>query len=172
VTVVPSPSLETEIGLSTDHSPQSMRWTRTSGSDLYFAGLNAGSSSVTLRQLVAFTPDLTFQLYTQLFTGYGVYGPFYQAVASGLAPIYIRDLQQSATASGQDFRVTTWNVNAVLRWEYRLGSAVYLAYTRSQSAIPIADSTPVQPNVIDLRGLLQARTEDVVLLKWSYWWGV
>jgi hypothetical protein len=59
----------------------------------------------------------------------------------------------------------------VLRWEYRLGSALYLAYTRSQSAIPVDPSTPVQPALLDLSGLWQARTEDVVLLKWTYWWG-
>jgi hypothetical protein len=88
-----------------------------------------------------------------------------------LRPIYIRDLQPTTTSSGQDFRITTWNVNAVLRWEYRLGSALYLAYTRSQSAIPVLPGRPVQPSLIDLGGLGQARTEEVVLLKWSYWWG-
>jgi Domain of unknown function (DUF5916) len=169
--LVPAPWLHTDFAVAVDRSPQAARWTGTAGTDLYFAGLRAGSSSVTVRQLVAFTPDLTFQLYSQLFTGYGIYGPFYQASASSLTPIHIQDLQPTPTRSGQDFRITTWNVNAVLRWEYRLGSALYLAYTRAQSALPVIPGTPVQPRLLDLDALGQARTEEVLLLKWSYWWG-
>ena len=171
VTLVPVRWLETEIGVQLERSPQAARWTGTSGTDLFFAGLQAGSSSVTLRQLISVTPDLSFQLYTQLFNGYGIYGPFYQASASGVAPIRIRDLRPSTTPSGVDFRVTAWNLNAVVRWEYRLGSAIYLGYTRSQSAIPVDPTTPVQPDVFQLGSLGQARTQDVLLLKWTYWWG-
>ncbi|HSN92219.1 MAG TPA: hypothetical protein VLS93_13395, partial [Anaeromyxobacteraceae bacterium] len=62
---------------------------------------------------------------------------------------------------------TVLNVNAVVRWEYRLGSTLFLVYTRSQSELPAAGPAPagVAPS-----GLFQGPLTDTFLVKWSYWW--
>ncbi len=59
----------------------------------------------------------------------------------------------------------------MLRWEYRLGSTLYLVYTRSQ--IPALDPTMgfTPPATLSPRAFNHGATTDVVLLKLSYWWG-
>jgi hypothetical protein len=68
-----------------------------------------------------------------------------------------------------DTESATLNVNVVLRWEYRLGSTLFLVYTRAQnpSLTPAAGGATFQ-----LRPLLHGHgAEDVAMLKLSYWWG-
>ena len=60
----------------------------------------------------------------------------------------------------------TFNVNLVLRWEYRLGSTLFVVYTRSQD--------PRAPNgaTFELRPLYQGRAADnVLMVKLAYWFG-
>ena len=65
----------------------------------------------------------------------------------------------------KDFQSTSLNVNAVFRWELRPGSALFVVYTRSQAAdAPLAGRSPR----FTLRGLETGPTEDVFLVKLSY----
>ena len=57
----------------------------------------------------------------------------------------------------------------MLRWEYRLGSLLYLVYTRSQS--PSVSLVPGDRGTLDLGAVRKAPATDVVLVKLSYWWG-
>jgi len=57
----------------------------------------------------------------------------------------------------------------VLRWEYRLGSTLFVVYTRAQdpSLAPAANGAS-----FELRPLLQGRAADNVLMaKLAYWFG-
>jgi hypothetical protein len=68
-----------------------------------------------------------------------------------------------------DVEQAVLNVNAVLRWEYRLGSVVYLVYTRAQSPTLVV---PAQGPRLDAGALGGNRgSTDVLMLKASYWWG-
>ena len=83
--------------------------------------------------------------------------------------IRLADLQPIAPWSGiPNVQQANLNVNAVLRWEFRLGSTVYLVYTRTQSPSLTPGSTPrLDPSVLSgNRG-----STDVIMLKASYWWG-
>jgi hypothetical protein len=61
------------------------------------------------------------------------------------------------------------NVNVVLRWEYRLGSTLFLVYTRAQN--PALSPSPSGAG-FELRPLLQGRAADNVLMaKLAYWFG-
>jgi hypothetical protein len=65
--------------------------------------------------------------------------------------------------------LATLNVNLVLRWEYRLGSTLFLVYTHSQNPalVPAPNGTS-----FELRPILQGRaSDDVVMAKLAYWWG-
>ncbi len=138
-----------------------------------FADLYAPDFSVTLRQQLVLTPRLTLQAYAQLFTSYGHYGPYYTAAAppgqavtpSSLLPI---PAPPSASAS-YDFRDVALNVNVVLRWEYRLGSTLYLVYTRSQVERGLPDGAPV-PATLRPTALGPGPTTDTFMVKWAYWW--
>ena len=61
-----------------------------------------------------------------------------------------------------DTESATLNVNLVLRWEYRLGSTLFLVYTRAQN--PALLAVPGRRAGFELRPLLQGRAADDVLM--------
>ena len=65
----------------------------------------------------------------------------------------------SQRRSMPDTETATLNVNVVLRWEYRLGSTLFLVYTRAQNPalVPSRDGA-----AFELRPLLQGRAADNV----------
>jgi hypothetical protein len=176
--VRPHPRLETRLALNYDPGAFAIRYLADVGpvrsgpaqSDYYFAALDAPSLSLVLRQLVVLTPRLTFQLYAQLFTDYGRYGPYWAATRGDgdLRPVLPGELRAA----------TLLVVNAVLRWEYRLGSTLYLVYARNQTEVPFyaepdapGDPGRGPPASLRPRSLSRGPTSDTLLVKWSWWFG-
>lgn len=60
------------------------------------------------------------------------------------------------------------NANVVLRWEWRLGSTLYLVYTRAQS--PAIGLGPGEKAQLDIGAALRGGAADVFLVKCSLWW--
>jgi hypothetical protein len=56
----------------------------------------------------------------------------------------------------------------VFRWEYRLGSTLYAVYTRSQGVDRAYAALRDAP--IPLASGLRAASDQVFLIKLSYWW--
>jgi hypothetical protein len=56
--------------------------------------------------------------------------------------------------------------SCVLRWEYRLGSTLFLVYSRAQAADRPGGGA------LDTASAVRAPATDVLLLKLSYWWGL
>jgi len=152
-----------------------------SASDPYvFGRLKARNVSATLRATYTFTPRLSLQAYAQAFLASG---HFSDLRSIGLDPatgmrvpgnkIYLSALNAAAPVqpgTDPDFEEAAINANVVLRWEYRLGSTLYLVYTRSQ--IPALDQGSfATPATLSPRAFGHGATTDVVLLKLSYWWG-
>jgi hypothetical protein len=162
----PHPRLETRLDLGFDDASQPARWIDGSGGSFSFADLHAPFLSITLRQLVVLAPRLTVQVYAQIFTTYYDFGATYAAAPTG-GRIRAEDLTPAPAADPDpDFRDAVLNLNLVLRWEYRLGSTVYLVYTRSQGEP--AGLAPEQSLAPQSFG--SGPATDTVLLKWSYWW--
>jgi uncharacterized protein DUF5916 len=67
-----------------------------------------------------------------------------------------------------DFRTRSLRINGVLRWEYRLGSTLYVAWTQSRSAYFPGDGS-FDPGRDLRRELLYDRPANVLLVKLSYW---
>jgi hypothetical protein len=59
-------------------------------------------------------------------------------------------------------------MNVVLRWEYTLGSTLFLVYTRSQ--VPAVMLTSGEAANLNLSSVSRAPAADVVLLKPTYFW--
>jgi hypothetical protein len=141
------------------------------GGELVFAELDAAALGSTVRATYTFTPRLTLQSYLQLFFARKDYGDSWgvPAEAGGRGSIvHLRDLVTPATpADDPRLRQAILNVNVVLRWEYRLGSTLFLVYTRTQNGRP---RDPFAPT-IDLASLRRGRAADTLLLKLSRWWG-
>jgi hypothetical protein len=156
-------------------------WQSVGPSDPYLFGkLDAKNFSATLRATYSFTPRLTLQAYAQAFLASGHFSDVRALgsvpAAPGAAPrtpgmtVYLSQLSAAAPFAPTptpDFEEAAINASVVFRWEYRLGSTLYLVYTRSQ--IPQVDTfTP--PAVLDPHAFGHGATTDVLLLKLSYWW--
>jgi len=96
---------------------------------------HARSVSATLRATYAFTPFLTFQAYTQVFTAGIAYGAPLQAsrAAGSRQTILIDELAPAPSGPNDDERQIGVNVNLILRWEWRTGSCLYLVYAHQSS---------------------------------------
>lgn len=143
------------------------------GGELLFGRLDAANIGATVRLTFTFTPRLTLQSYAQLFLARGRYSDlstFSRAPGTALA-IRLADLAPagSAPAEQHDFERAALNVSLVLRWEYRLGSLLYVVYTRSQ--VPQIDLLAGEQPRLDLSVLPRASAADVLLVKLSYWFG-
>ncbi|HEX8439472.1 hypothetical protein, partial [Archangium sp.] len=69
-----------------------------------------------------------------------------------------------------DFHDVGLNLNLVLRWEYRLGSTLYVVYTHGQQRFPVADGVR-PPRTLMPQGLLAGPANDALMVKWSWYWG-
>jgi hypothetical protein len=138
-----------------------------------FGHLEAASAGATLRSTYTFTPRLTLQAYAQLFLASGHYSGFlsYQSDPNAPRPVvHLADLRPAQPpSSNPDFEQGALDINVVLRWEWRLGSLLYLVYTRSQ--VPNVSLGTGEVGTIDIGSLKRAPAADIFLVKLSYWWG-
>jgi len=137
-----------------------------------FGNLTAKSAGGTLRASYAFTPTLTLQTYAQLFLASGHYENLKQVVPVNnrvsLAQIDMAGPLTGALKNPADFEDAALNVNVVLRWEYHLGSTLFLVYSRSQIPsvnLGVNDVATLHPSAV-----LRGSAVDVLLVKLSYWW--
>ena len=141
------------------------------GSEYVFGKLLAKSLGATVRATYTFTPHLTLQAYGQLFLASGHYDTFtfFDSGQAGRV-VHLSDLRTyvSPLATNPDFEEGVLNANVVLRWEYTLGSTIYLVYTRSQS--PAVLLGPGQGADLSLGSVSRAPAADVVLVKVTYFW--
>ncbi|MGQ0507176.1 MAG: DUF5916 domain-containing protein [Myxococcaceae bacterium] len=168
VTWRPIDWLETKLEASAAHKLLGPRWVETGDDNLaVFGEQDPAFLSITLREQVVITPRLTAQLYAQLFSESIRYGSFFSASLTGRDRLQLAELTPYAY-SGQPFsHGSQLNLNAVLRWEYGLGSTLFFVYTRSQTE-PVSDSAPA--SVLPSR-LFAGPVSQTFLVKWSYWWG-
>ncbi len=138
-----------------------------------FGRLGAKSIGTTLRTTYTLTPRLSLQAYGQLFLAAGHYTELsqFQSLSGAGQTVRLAVLKPyvGALPTNPDFSQGVVNVNVVLRWEYRLGSTLFLVYTRSQ--VPTTTLNPGQLGTIDLGAVNRAPASDVVLVKLTYWWG-
>jgi len=101
------------------------------------------SISAILRATVTITPRISLQAFAQLFTEGLAYGDPLRAV---VGPAIRLDQLTRATAADQapslDDRNADLSMNLVLRWEWRLGSTLYLVYAHQTAGS--AESTDHQ----------------------------
>lgn len=164
-------SVETRVAVSWESNGWPARWVEASGGDQHlFAELSAPTLSLSLRQLVHLTPRLTAQVFGQLFVASGRYGPYYAGAAPQGGRIAASSLTPAAApADSPDFHRTDLAVNALLRWDYRVGATAFLVYSRTTGERGLlAGERPAHG--LAPRGLATGPTTDTVLLKWTWYW--
>jgi hypothetical protein len=135
-----------------------------------FGDLKAKSVSATLRTSYVFTNRLTLQLYGQLLLAAEHYSQFRSIHVDASASRPVVELDQlmptAAPAADPDSEETNLNLSAVLRWEFRPGSTLFLVYSRFQAPA----LTPEREARLDLGALRDGPASDAIRLKLSYYW--
>jgi hypothetical protein len=141
---------------------------------LIFGRLSAASIGSTLRSTFTFTPRLSLQTYLQVFLARKQYGQYWSVArdgGGGRQVVHLADLvTDAAPPSDPNVQTGTFNLNVVLRWEYGLGSTLFLVYTRAQIGQP-PDPTNMAAPRLDLEAVRRGPAVDTLLLKLSKWWG-
>jgi hypothetical protein len=191
----PSPrmdvSLQPSLSLGWD-TWQYVRTERAGGEPLYlFSRLDQTTASLVGRLNYTFSPALSLQLYAQPFVSGGTFEGFARAAlprarsfARRFQPLrmgrelrpqpgtgrYGVDLDGDGTDElsfpDPDFSSRQFRSNAVLRWEYRPGSALFVAWSQGRSGVVPDGSFELGR---DVGRLLDLEPTNVLLVKVSYW---
>jgi hypothetical protein len=135
----------------------------TYGAYYLFAPLRQTTVSMETRLDFTFTPKLSFQLYAQPFISSGDYG----LPGSLTAPEENSFVRWPGELANPDFNYRSLRGTAVLRWEYRPGSTLYLAWQQSRAdyAVGVGDFDFGR----DRQAMFRARPDNVFVLKASWW---
>ena len=163
-----------------------------------FAPLDETTVSMDVRFNAIFTPTLTFEVYAQPFVSSGEYGPLMELAAPRTFAFHEYGPDVGTVSQGTDgtfsvdpdgtgaaaaFQIDNPNFNyrsllgnAVLRWEFRPGSTLFLVWQqkRAHRLTPLtSDSSPRDTGSFDLdrdtRALFRIKPENILLIKVSYW---
>jgi hypothetical protein len=170
--------------------------TATYGSRYVFAAIDQQTLELEMRVNVTFAPNLTFELYAQPFISSGdylalkqlaaprtfdflLYGEDAGTITRGTDGRYQIDPDGTGTGtffvSDRDFNFRSLLGNAVLRWEWRPGSTLFLVWqqTRSERLTPGAGDSEGAFGRFDLgpdaRDLFRIQPDNIFMIKVSYW---
>lgn len=184
----PSQRTTLHVGPSYTRRVEDRQWVErisVEGSPEYvFGHMEQSTFAVTLRADMALTPTLSVQLYGQPFLSAGDFRDF-RRVVDPKAERY-EDRFQTVEAEARDgrywsefggtgeevsfrnpdFNVKQFRSNAVLRWEYRPGSTLYLVWSQARDHFNPDGRFRVGDGMGDLFG---SQPENVFMLKASYW---
>jgi len=155
----------------------------TFGKRYVFAHVDLSEISASFRLNYTFTPDLTLETYVEPFAASGTYHDFGELASArslrmrrygrdGTTITVGPDGARTISADGQSFRLSDpdFNVrslrsNAVLRWEWRPGSTMYLVWQQDRSA----DRAIRRARPLDVFDSFSASGDNILALKVSYW---
>ena len=161
----------------------------TYGRRTLFSDLDRTEVSMVTRLTVIFTPKASLELYAQplLSSGrywnlkefarprtfeFARYGTDVGTIAyDGAAQAYTIDPDGPGPAArfrvdAPDFTYTSLRVNAVFRWEWRLGSTIYAVWTQQREDIASTGAFRLRH---DLRSMAGAPADNVFMVKMAYW---
>ena len=133
-----------------------------------FARLEQTTAALTARLSYTFTPRLSLQYYAQPFISSGRYSSPLE-VLDPAARGFGERFQPAEAEELPDFNFKQLRSNAVLRWEYRPGSTLFVVWNtdlQDESSIGTFDL------MRDTRRLFAADGTNVLLIKLSYWLGI
>ena len=173
--------------------------TETFGRRYIFSDLRQTTLGLETRLNVTFTPALSLEMYAQPFVSSGDFETFKELTAArtfDFTRFGVDAGTSTRTADGRydidpdgagpatpfrlddrDFSLRSLRGNAVLRWEYRPGSTLFVVWqqTRSAQLSALGLSDPSRDGVgsfdigRDALGLFDIRPDNILMLKVSYW---
>ncbi len=169
-----STSLNVNLGMEVYRADDHTQWLGNFTDSLgvthhAFAHLDQRTVSFNVRVNYTATPDLTFQFYGEPFASSGSYSDVREISATPSAASYVARFQPYTPPAGtpMSFSFRQVRTNAVLRWEYSPGSALFLVWAHGREAYTADEAR--RPWVDDLGELLDLPADNTFLLKVSYW---
>jgi hypothetical protein len=137
-------------------------YTPTYGARYVFAPLRQTELAIETRFNATFSPTLSFETYLQPLISSGDYAAPIQLVA----PRRHEFEPYGGSVPDLDFNLRSLRGNAVLRWEWREGSALYVAWQQSREhEVSLGDFRFHR----DRRALIATRPDNIFLIKINYW---
>jgi hypothetical protein len=135
------------------------------------ARLDQSSLAITLRMDLAFSSNLTLQLYAQPFASRGELDDYREVVAPRAERPSDRFLPldpglRPASEPASSFAVTDLRSNLVLRWEYRPGSRLYVVWSQARHD---SGADPLLRFPGDALAVFDAPPANRLLVKLSFW---
>lgn len=137
-------------------------YTATFGRRYVFAPIDQTTFSMETRLNLTATPNLSFELFAQPFIATGDYG----------APMQLRAARTfefdpwTDEVDADDFNTRSLRGNAVMRWEWRPGSTLFLVWQQRRSGSIEAGDFDFGR---DARAIFDTRPANVFLIKLNYW---
>jgi hypothetical protein len=137
----------------------------TFGARYLFAPLEQTTVALEARLNLTFTPTLSLEMYAQPFLSSGDYGD----VVALARPRSYEFEPIEGEAPDRDFNLRSLRGNAVLRWEWRPGSTLYLAWQQTRADYREGLGVGEFDFGRDRRALFDAQPDNILLFKVNYW---
>jgi hypothetical protein len=166
---------------------------KSAGDSVYVVGLlDQTTAALTLRLSYGFAPDLTLDVYAQPFLSSGSFTDLRTVADAGARDFQHRlplidpstlelnedtgryEVDPGGTGTADftfrdpDFNVREFLLNAVLRWEYRPGSTLFLVWSQARADDQVFGSFSLAD---DIDRLFQVLSTNVFMVKVNYWIG-
>jgi hypothetical protein len=169
-----SPRLQANIGTEFSRDHDHTQWydniTDGAGVTHYaFAHLSQRTISMSTRLNYTLTPNVTVEFYGQPFVAKGTYSDVREVSATPDAASYEARFRPYTPPpnSKTAFTSTQLRSNAVVRWEYRPGSTLFVVWTHGRQ--DYLNQNVRQSWTDDYRDLFDLHPENTFLIKAAYW---
>jgi hypothetical protein len=169
VTLRPTSSLSTELGLAYNVNNEAMQWVRAvernDRTHYVFARLHQTTTSLTTRVNYTMTPTLSLQVYAQPFVSAGDYTEFKEMV-DGRAIRFANRFAPFAFDDNPNFKVLSFRTTNVLRWEFKPGSTVFVVWQQGREGFNANGTFRFGR---DYRDVFSTPSTNTLLVKLAYW---
>jgi hypothetical protein len=174
-----SSRLSTSLGVSFRRNASDAQYYGTYGAvtsdttHYTFARLDQTTTSVNTRLNFTATPNLSFQFYAEPFVSNGTYADWKEIADPRAAQYADRFKRYQGTGAVFDgFNYRQFNSNAVVRYEYRPGSTLFVVWQQGRNNYVVPGDLNYNPNYSfsrDYGSPLRDHPNNTFLVKFSYW---
>jgi hypothetical protein len=169
VTVRPGAAVSASLSIDYNRNVDDTQWVGNVDVDdrthYVFGHLEQRTTSITARVNYTLRPTLSLQIYARPFVSAGAYSGFKELV-NGRADRQADRYEPFAHAENPDFRVRSFRMTNVVRWEYRPGSVLFVVWQQGRE--DVADRGDLRMSA-DLGATLAAPARNTFLVKITRW---
>jgi hypothetical protein len=175
VTYRASTQLTLTLSTGLSHGNDDAQWfgnfadSATGATHYAFAHLKQSTVDMSVRVNYTATPNLTFEFYGEPFVSTGTYTNVHEVSATPNAAAYADRFQPYTPPAGSAmaFTYSQLRTNAVVRWEYRPGSTLFVVWQHGRQ--DYENQNLDRPWTSDYHDLLSLHPDNTFLVKLAYW---